>query len=39
MKEDVFANPLDVGLLCAVGVLFEANIIPKLVEEFFWFLG
>ena len=39
VKEDVFANPLDVGLFGAVRVLFEANIIPKLVEEFFRFLG
>ena len=39
VKEDIFPHPLDVSLFGAIRVLFDANIIPELVEEFFGFLG
>ena len=34
MKQNVSANPGDVGLLCSVGVMLEPNDIPNLIEEF-----
>lgn len=39
MIEDVFPDPLDVGFACARGVLFGADGVLVLFEEFFlWFL-
>lgn len=37
--EDVLADPVDVGFFGAGGVLFEANEIAVLVEQFFPFWG
>ena len=32
--QDVFPHPVDVGFLGARGVLFEADLVAKLVEQF-----
>jgi len=44
VEEDVAANPFDVGLFGALGVVFDADGIADLFEEFFalrggWCLG
>jgi hypothetical protein len=35
VEKDEAANPLDVGLLCAVGVVLEAEGVADSVEQFF----
>ena len=37
--EDVFTDPVGVGFFGAGGVLFYADLVAVLVEEFFAFLG
>jgi hypothetical protein len=39
VKQDVFSDPLDVGLFGARGILLNANLVSKLVEQFFRFWG
>jgi hypothetical protein len=39
VKEDIAANPLDVGLFGANGVMQQPELLPNLVEEFHRALG